>query len=59
MASNIRRAYKFHRLESNPVKSIAAGPLLRSRRIFKERNSLPQPASECENLAWDRNGFAV
>ena len=56
---DIGRAYTFHRLESNPLKSIAAEPLLTSRQIFKERNPLPQPASECENLAWDRLGFAV
>ena len=56
---HIGRACGFHRLESNPVKSIAEEPLLRSRRIFKEPNPLPQPASECENLAWDRLGSAV
>ena len=37
MASiHIGRACEFHRLESNPVKSIAAEPHSRSRQIFKE-----------------------
>ena len=54
---NVGRACEFHRLESNPVKSIADEPLLRSRRISRNPTSFRSGRRSARTLPGIHSGL--